>query len=135
MKIKTKALARKLTNDKLKEIYGEEAIWKETIDEFQGFVYKDEVKSDADLLFKYFLQEIHDHIKYPFKEGETYYTIIKSGKRYDIQENVWNDVSEEMYRSHPDTKFFEKESQAYNYISQLKNEEQINLLKNAEKDR
>ena len=135
MKIKTKALARKLTNDKLKEIYGEEAIWKETIDEFQGFVYKDEVKSDADLLFKYFLQEIYDHIKYPFKEGDTYYTVIKIVGEMRVQENVWDNVSEEMYRSHPDIKFFEKESQAYNYIYQLKNEEQINLLKNGEKDR
>ena len=117
MKIKTKALARKLTNDKLIEIYGEDAIWEENTNEFQGLVYKDQVKSDADLLFKYFLQEIHDHIEYPFKEGEPYYTVVSSKERHEIQESVWDDVSEELYRKHPNTKFFNTEGEALIYVT------------------
>lgn len=135
MKIKIKELARKLTNNKLKEIYGDEAVFEDNFDEFYGRKYRKGVIDDADLLFNFFLQEIKDHIEYPFKEGDKYYTIIRSDKRYDIQESVWDDVSEEMYRSYPDTKFFKKESQAYNHISQLKNEEQINLLKNGKTNR
>ena len=113
MKIKTTALARKLTNDKLKEIYGEDAIWEENTNEFQGLVYKDQVRSDADLLFQYFLQEIHDHIEYPFKKGDPYYIIDKK----QVCITFWDDKSEEMYRSNPDMEAFNTESQAYEYMS------------------
>ena len=120
VKIKTRALARRLANNKLKEIYGEDAIWEENTNEFQGLVYKKEVKSDAETYFKYFLEEIREHIIYPFREGETYYTIIKSGDRHEIQESVWDDISEELYRNNPETKFFKKESEALIYMAQLK---------------
>jgi hypothetical protein len=119
VKIKTKALARRLANNKLIEIYGKDAIWEDTIDEFYGRKYKKEVLSDATRLFEHFLSEIRDHIVYPFKEGDTYYTVIRSGDRYDVQESIWDNISEEVYRKNPHIKLFETESQAYSYVSHI----------------
>ena len=120
IKIKTKELARKLTNNKLKEIYGEEAVFEDNYDEFYGRKYRKGVMDDARKYFDYYFNEIRDKIAYPFKEGDTYYTIIKSGDRHEIQESVWDDISEEMYRKNPDMKLFEKESVALMYMVQSK---------------
>ena len=62
---------------------------------------------------------------YPFKEGDTYYT-IKDG---EIIESCWDDISEEMYRANPDIKLLKKESVALMYMVQYKNDEQIKILK------
>jgi hypothetical protein len=126
IKIKTKQLARELTNNKLKEIYGEEAVFEDNFDEFYGRKYRKEVMSDANKYFDYYYGKIKECIVYPFKEGETYYT-IKNGK---IIESCWDDISEEMYRSNPDIRFFKKESVALMYMVQYRNDEQIKLLKN-----
>tara|TARA_R100000315_G_scaffold39370_1_gene16818 strand:+ start:690 stop:1094 length:405 start_codon:yes stop_codon:yes gene_type:complete len=132
IKIKTKELARKLTNSKLKEIYGEEAVFEDNYDEFYGSKYRKEVMDDANKYFDYYYGKIKECIVYPFKEGETYYTIVKSGNRHDIQENVWDDISEEMYRSNPDIRFFKKESVALMYMVQHRNDEQVKMLKKDE---
>ena len=96
IKIKTRDLARRLTNNKLREIYGDEAVFEDNFDEFYGRKYRKGVMGDANKYFNYFLNEIREQIVYPFKEGDTYYTIIKSEDRHEIQESVWDDISEEM---------------------------------------
>ena len=118
IKIKTRELARKLTNNRLVEIYGEDAIWRENIVDFQGLVYRDEVRDDANKYFEYYYNKIKEYIVYPFKEGDTYYTI----ENMEVIESCWDDVSEEMYRSNPDRRLFEKESVALMYATQIKND-------------
>jgi hypothetical protein len=125
IKIKTKQLARELTNNKLKEIYGDEAVFEDNYDEFYGRKYRKGVLSDANKHFNYYYGKIKECIVYPFKEGDTYYT-IKDG---EIIESCWDDISEEMYRANPDIKLFKKESVALMYMVQYKNDEQIKILK------
>ena len=122
IKIKTRELARKLTNNRLVEIYGEDAIWRENIVDFQGLVYRDEVRDDANKYFEYYYNKIKEYVVYPFKEGDTYYTLNISDGKHEVQESVWDDVSEEMYRSNPDRRLFEKESVALMYATQIKND-------------
>ena len=66
IKIKTRELARKLTNNKLKEIYGEEAVFEDNYDEFYGRKYRKEVMSDANKYFDYYYGKIKECIGYPF---------------------------------------------------------------------
>ena len=116
IKIKTRDLARRLTNNKLIEIYGKEAIWRENSTEFQGLVYRDEVIDDANKYFDYYYNEIKEQIAYPFKEGDIYYTIEDN----EVIESCWDDVSEEIYRVNPERRLFEKESVALMYMVQNK---------------
>ena len=121
VKIKTKALARRLANNKLIEIYGKDAIWEDTIDEFNGRIYKKEVLSDAKRLFEHFFSEIRDHIAYPFKKGDTYYTVETMKDEYnrnklEVIESVWDDVSEELYMEKPNMKLFDNKASAYMHL-------------------
>ena len=52
--------------------------------------------------------------KYPFEEGDDYYT-IEDGK---VVWSCWDDVSEEMHT--PDTKYFHTEIEAKNYLAEFK---------------
>ena len=116
IKIKTRELARKLTNNKLREIYGEEAVFEDNFDEFYGRKYRKGVMGDANKYFNYFLNEIREQIAYPFEAGDTYYT-IEDGK---VVESCWDSISEELYRNNPSKKLFEKESVALMYMVQNK---------------
>ena len=116
-KIKTRELARKLTNNKLREIYGEEAVFEDNYDEFYGRKYRKGVMEDANKYFDYYFSEIRDKIAYPFKEGDTYYVIDENNK---VMESCWDEISEELYRSNPDKRLFEKESVALMYMVQSK---------------
>ena len=116
IKIKTKELARKLTNNKLREIYGEEAVFEDNFDEFYGRKYRKGVMGDANKYFNYFLNEIREQIAYPFEEGDTYYTI----EDVKVVESCWDSISEELYRNNPSKKLFEKESVALMYMVQNK---------------
>lgn len=53
--------------------------------------------------------------KYPFKEGEVYYTI----EGCEIIESIWDEGSEELYDQNPDRKYY---STAYNAIDVLYHE-------------
>ena len=106
------------------EIYGKDAIWEDTIDEFNGRKYKKEVLSDATRLFEHFLSEIRDHVVYPFKEGDTYYMIRKMKDDYnrdklEVIESVWDDVSEELYMEKPDEKLFNNKASAYMHLIEI----------------
>jgi len=129
IKIKTRELARELTNNKLKEIYGEEAVFEVNYDEFYGKKYRKGVMDDARKYFDYYFSEIRNKIAYPFKEGDTYYTIDENS---EVVKYCWDEVSEELYRSNPDKRLFEKESVALMYMVQHRNDEQIKILKQDE---
>ena len=116
IKIKARELARKLTNNKLREIYGDEAVFEDNYDEFYGRKYRKGVMDDARKYFDYYFNEIRDKIAYPFKEGDTYYT-IEDG---EVIKSCWDDISEELYRSNPSKRLFEKESVALMYMVQSK---------------
>ena len=62
--------------------------------------------------------------KYPFNEGDTYYTIEKAmsdaeynllvsngenPQRYEVVTSCWDDISEEMHDENPDRKYFTEE--------------------------
>ena len=117
IKIKTRELARKLTNNKLREIYGDEAVFEDNYDEFYGRKYRKGVMDDARKYFDYYFSEIRDKIAYPFKEGDTYYAIDENN---EVVKYYWNEVSEELYRSNPNKRLFEKESVALMYMVQSK---------------
>ena len=118
IKIKTRELSRKLTNNKLEEIYGEEAVFEDNFDEFYGRKYRKGVMDDARKYFDYYFNEIRDKIAYPFKEGDTYYTIENN----EVMESCWDDVSEEIYNIEPVRRLFRTRNEAQEYINKLKKE-------------
>lgn len=121
IKIKTKELARKLTNNKLKEIYGEEAVFEDNYDEFYGMKYREGVIDDARKYFLYYKEEIMNHISFPYKEGDTYYTVETVKDEYnrnklEVIKSVWDDASEQLYMEKPDTKLFDNKASAYMHL-------------------
>ncbi|MAR68782.1 MAG: hypothetical protein CL833_16155 [Crocinitomicaceae bacterium] len=58
---------------------------------------------------------------YPFKEGDTYYTIeesMDSNLRYEVVESCWDDVSEEIHDEYgDDLLYFSREEEAKEYLS------------------
>ena len=121
IKIKTKELARKLTNNKLREIYGDEAVFEDNYDEFYGRKYRKEVMDDAKKYFDYFYNEIKENIAYPFEEGDTYYTVVTMKDEYnrdklEVIESVWDDISEQLYIEKPKMKLFNSKVSAYMHL-------------------
>jgi hypothetical protein len=49
-----------------------------------------------------FKRKMENINKYPFNEGDTYYTIDGS----EITESIWDDVSEELHDKNPDRKYY-----------------------------
>ena len=129
IKIKTRELARKLTNNKLKEIYGDEAVFEDNYDEFYGRKYRKGVMDDARKYFDYYFNEIRDKIAYPFKEGDTYYMIRKMKDDYnrdklEVIESVWDDVSEQLYMEKPDEKLFNNKASAYIHLIEMEKQKE-----------
>ena len=64
--------------------------------------------------------------RYPFKEGDDYYIVIKHKDRtynlheYEILWSCWDDVSEEIYNVEPVRKLFRTRNEAQEYINKLK---------------
>ena len=58
---------------------------------------------------------------YPFKEGDTYYTIEKTGAGYEPCESTWDYVSEEMYDEDPDTPYFINKGNAWKGVRLVNN--------------
>jgi len=65
--------------------------------------------------------------RYPFKEGDDYYIVLKHKDRiynlheYEILWSCWDDVSEEIYNVEPVRKLFRTRNEAQEYINKLKN--------------
>ena len=66
--------------------------------------------------------------KYPFKEGDDYYIVLKHKDKvynllkYEILWSCWDDVSEEIYKVEPRRKLFRTRNEAQEYINELKKE-------------
>jgi hypothetical protein len=52
--------------------------------------------------------------KYPFNEGDAYYTIDGS----EITESIWDDVSEELHDRNPDRKYYSTVADAIGFLQQ-----------------
>jgi hypothetical protein len=66
--------------------------------------------------------------KYPFKEGDDYYT-IEDG---DIVHSCWDDISEELYT--PDKKYFSSEEEARKFINKELFPKLVTILKDIQND-
>ena len=66
--------------------------------------------------------------RYPFKEGDDYYIVMKykdkvyNLHKYEIIWSCWDDVSEELYNIDRRRKLFRTRNEAQEYISNLKKE-------------
>lgn len=54
---------------------------------------------------KELLKELEEKQKYPFEEGETYYTTDKNGL---LIKSVWDDISVEIYNKNPNKPLYKK---------------------------
>lgn len=54
---------------------------------------------------KQLLKELEEDKKYPFEEGETYYTTDKNGL---LIQSIWDDISEEIYNKNPKKPLYKK---------------------------
>ena len=53
--------------------------------------------------------------KYPFKEGDTYYTIELG----EVVESCWDDVSEEIHDENPNMRYFKTREEAKKDIKKM----------------
>lgn len=58
---------------------------------------------------------------YPFEDGDTYYTIEKTGAGYEPCESTWDSVSEEMHDEDPDTPYFINKGNAWKGVRLVNN--------------
>lgn len=122
IKLNIVELCSKLAHNDLERIYGKDTeIMEDVIEEYVGTRYKREVQQDFDEFYDYYYNIMINNIIYPFKEGESYYTIENDS----VVKSTWDDISEELYRANPDRRLFAKESVALMYLVQYKNEQKI----------
>tara|TARA_R110002020_G_scaffold170483_2_gene360197 strand:+ start:333 stop:749 length:417 start_codon:yes stop_codon:yes gene_type:complete len=97
--------------------------------------YTEEAQDEFNDWYDHYWTIIEKASIYPFKEGESYYTILKYKDKvynlheYKVIESCWDDQSEEYYRADPRRKLFESSTEALAYIDVLKNKKQIEELK------
>tara|TARA_Y100001937_G_C7048914_1_gene298141 strand:- start:522 stop:872 length:351 start_codon:yes stop_codon:yes gene_type:complete len=102
-KINATELASKLAHQLLIRTIGENNMYDDVIEEYIGTRYKPSVQTKFDYHYDKFYHDILNCIVYPFRDGQTYYTIEDDN---EIVESVWDDISEEFYRENPDKKLF-----------------------------
>ena len=56
--------------------------------------------------------------KYPFNEGDDYWTIEDNGK--SVVWSCWDETSEEMYDENPNTKYFSSREEAIDFLTKNK---------------
>jgi len=116
VKVNIKEVARTLAHNKVLDLYGKDALYENNYIEYSGYKYKEQVKKDFDTYYHKYLDNIMGYIVYPFKEGETYYTIEEN----EVVESCWDDISEIMYRRNPEKRLFKSETQAIFYLQENK---------------
>lgn len=66
----------------------------------------------------YYLDELY-YQDYPFREGDTYYTVEENGDQYEVVKSCWDDVSEEIYDENPHGYMTWSFKKAKDYAEQL----------------
>tara|TARA_R100000781_G_C4022344_1_gene107609 strand:- start:66 stop:503 length:438 start_codon:yes stop_codon:yes gene_type:complete len=88
--------------------------------------YTDKAQSRFDELYNEYWDTVVDSMLYPFYTGEKFYTIFQTKKDkvyglhdYEAMERVWDERSEEIYKSDPMRKIFRTKEDAEEYIKEL----------------
>lgn len=105
-------LASNLAHQLLVRTIGTNNMYQDIIEEYIGTKYKDSVQVKFDYHYDIFYHEIIKTIQYPFKDGDTYYTIEDDN---EIVKSVWDDISREFYIENPNKKLFSTYEEASSY--------------------
>lgn len=81
----------------------------------QGNIFAYDITDAEDIVFSTYGEHrlIQETVKYPFQEGDDYYT-IKDGH---IVRSCWDDVSEEIYDDNPNQNYYETYESALKSIN------------------
>lgn len=63
-----------------------------------------------------YLYVMKNNIKYPFEEGDSYWTIEDDN---EIIESCWDYISEELYDENPNKKLFSSKQEALDYLTTI----------------
>ena len=100
----------------------------EILEAIDGHFVKDETGKDRDCPFNEALKQVYSEFqdlkrnwKYPFEEGETYYTIEYSNlhEKYVVEESCWDDQSEVLHDENPDRQYFKTRESAIGEAREL----------------
>jgi len=95
---------------------------KEIMELIETHMVKDEYGQDKECSYNEALKQVwrefymnREESKYPFEEGDTYYT-IELGV---VVESCWDDVSEEMHDENPNMRYFKTRDEAEKDIKKM----------------
>jgi len=97
-------------------------VYEDTIDEFVGTKYTEQAQAIFDVHYDYYWDRLAKNKIYPFKEGDTYWTI--EDRR--MIKSCWDNVSEELYDRDSSIELFRNEDDV---IKRWKEIEALKLLK------
>lgn len=91
-------------------------VYEENTEEFIGSKYTEQAQSIFDVHYDYYYSKLTKNQRYPFREGDTYYT-IEDGR---IVKSVWDDQSIEDYNANPNQTYFKNEESVIKRWKEIK---------------
>tara|TARA_R100000781_G_scaffold16214_2_gene13347 strand:+ start:269 stop:676 length:408 start_codon:yes stop_codon:yes gene_type:complete len=128
IEVNVQELANILAHNKIVQKYeGRIPIYEDIIDEFVGQRYTKECQKEFNKLYKKYWELIKDHVVYPFREGDSYWTVhyAEDSHQYHIIESCWDDVSEEKFMENPDKILFRTKFDAIKHLKTIGTENYI----------